>query len=175
MTIQGNSGRVADFVSEIELLKIIRIMQAFPMNPADGGFCHGVDEGHRGYEWFKNHVLSPIEQHFDQKLNLIFGMYLDLHEPFAVHSDIRACAGAPLLSCLIPCSVNYQSHLCSLATTDVFNELDTGQGPPTNPTLQASYQWNRGDLIWWHSHLFHSSGAFTDFKTKQAIVLHTYV
>jgi hypothetical protein len=145
------------------------------MNPADGGFCHGVDPQHRAYSWFKNHVLVPIEQHFGRELKLIFGMYLDLHQPFTIHSDLRPCEGTPLVSCLIPCSVDYQAHLCSLATTDVFNELDTGQGPPTNPTTQASYQWNRGDLIWWHSHLFHNSGAFTDFKTKQAIVLHTYV
>lgn len=172
--IQGRSGQVSNFIPEIELLKIIRIMQAFPMMPVDGGFCHGVDSQHRGYIWFKNHVLAPVENYFNRELKLIFSMYLDLHKPFSTHSDIRPCEGTPLVSCLIPCSVDYQAHLCSRASTDVFNELDTGQGPPAQPNLQASYIWNRGDLIWWHTSLFHNSGIFRDFKTKQGIVLHTY-
>ena len=175
MQVHGKSGHVKDYIEHDDLLRIIRIMQSFPMNPADGGFCHGVDHQHRAYDWFRVHVLESLCKHFDRDLKLVFGMYLDLHSPFTIHSDIRPCEGEPYVSCLIPCSVNYQAHLCSLATTTVYNELDTGQGPPTEPTLQANYTWNRGDLIWWNTSLFHSSGEFKDFQNKQSIVIHTYV
>jgi hypothetical protein len=175
MEIKGRSGHVPNFVSEQDLLRIIRTLQSFPINPVDGGHCHGVDKNHMAYDWFRVNLLERVSKVFDRDLQLVFGMYLDLREPFGVHSDVRPCDGQPYISCLIPCSVNYQAHLCELATTTVFNEMDNGVGPPENPTFQADYAWSRGDLIWWNTPLFHSSGQFEKFSSKQSIVIHTYV
>lgn len=119
--------------------------------------------------------MTRLCEYFQRDLKLVFGMYTDLDQPFGVHSDIRPVDGEVYASCLIPVSVNHDPLLCSLATTDVFHELDHGGPIPQNPTLQSSYQWRRGDLIWWDTRLYHSSGTFDQFQNKQAIVIHTYV
>jgi hypothetical protein len=74
--------------------------------------------------------------------------------------------------------VDHDPGQVHLASTNVFCELDTGPGygpPPEHVTLQQTWRWRRGDLIWWDTRLFHNSGAFEGFSSKQAIVIHTYV
>jgi hypothetical protein len=150
-------------------------MSKFDSQPATNGIAHGLDPKHLAFPWFRTLVMGRLEHVFQQPLKLVFAMYLDISSPFGIHSDIRPCDGEPYVSCLIPVSVDHDPDLCHLATTDVYQEVDTGGLPPNNPTLAASYTWQRGDLIWWHTPVYHTSGAFDGFSSKQSIVVHTYV
>ena len=178
--IFGKTGCEPSFMSSADLSQAIDIFRKFNSTPAGGGIgvCHGLDQNHQLYPWFKRQFISKLNKVFDANLNLVFAMYLDLSKPFAVHSDIRPCTGQLYASCLIPCSVDNDPKLTNCASTNVFNEIDTGTGygkPPDSVTLQQSWQWNRGDLIWWDTRVFHNSGDFVNFTSKQAIVIHTYV
>ena len=178
--IFGKTGCETNFMSSADLSQAIDIFRKFDSNPTAGGIgvCHGLDQNHQLYPWFKRQFISKLNKVFDTNLNLVFAMYLDLSKPFAVHSDIRPCTGQLYASCLIPCSVDNDPKLTNCASTNIFNEIDTGTGygePPTSVTLQQSWQWNRGDLVWWDTRLFHNSGDFVNFTSKQAIVIHTYV
>lgn len=174
--VKNETGQVVDFYPEQELQQAVDIFLRFPSQPATpSGICYGVDHQHRGYLWFKQKFMARLCDYFQRDLKLVFGMYTDLDQPFAVHSDIRPVDGEVYVSCLIPVSVDYDPALCGLAVTDVFCELDQGGPAPEHPTLQSRHHWHRGDLIWWDTRLYHSGGVFDQFQTKQAIVIHTYV
>lgn len=174
--VPGEFGSVANFIDEKDLQDAVRILKSFPSNPATTGICHGVSIDHKGYLWFKKTMMTRLEKYFGRDLKLVFGMYLDLYKPFTVHSDIRPCEGEVYASCLIPVSVDNNPELCNLAHTKIYHESDAGgTPPPANPTERAICTWNRGDLIWWHTPVFHCSGDFVNFDTKQCIVVHTYV
>lgn len=174
--VQNETGAVTDFISAQELDQAVEIFLKFPSQPAKpSGVCYGVDHQHLGYLWFKTKFMSKLEDYFQRRLNLVFGMYADIDEPFGTHSDIRPVPGQVFASCLIPVSVDHDVSACGKACTDIYNEIDTGQAVPGNPTLKQRHIWQRGSLIWWDTKLYHSSGSFNNFTSKQSIVIHTYV
>jgi hypothetical protein len=175
--VKNEAGLVVNFYPEQELQQAVETFLRFPGQPATpSGTCYGVDHHSLSYLWFKKKFMTRLCDYFQRDLKLVFGMYSDLDQPFDIHSDIRPVPGEVYASCLIPVSVDHDPLLCNLASTDVYNEIDQGgQPPPDNPTLKSRYYWSRGDLIWWDTRLYHSSGRFDQFKNKQAIVIHTYV
>ena len=174
--VKNNSGIAENFISDSEIDQAVAIFKSFPSQPAQpSGVCYGVDNNHLGYLWFKNKFMTLLENYFETRLNLVFGMYADLDVPFGMHSDIRPVPGQVYASCLIPVSVDHDKNLVDLARTVVYNELDTGGSRPDNPGLKQEYIWQRGQMFWWDTRLYHCSGKFDRFKTKQSIVIHTYI
>ena len=41
--------------------------------------------------------------------------------------------------------------------------------------LDKIFNWTPYDMIWWNSELDHCSSHFKNFKSKECIVVHTYV
>lgn len=175
MTLDHSAGVIPGFFSSAFVNIVVAQLQQFPSQPVDYGICHGVSPGHKGYPWFKKSILTPIAEKFNLDLKLGMGMYLDINNPFGIHSDMKHIPSMPGISFLIPVSVNHGNLPIELATTDVFLERDDGIAPPAEPTLQLQARWSVGDLIWWETDILHTSGAFNGFDNKQAIVLHTYV
>lgn len=175
--VPNHNGVIYNFMPDPWLSEAEAVFKTFPATAARGGWCHGVDQKNlRGYAWFRHKFMNPLNEMFGHDVKLVFGMYLDISQPFGIHSDIRPVEGRPYFSCLIPCSVDNDPLKVTQATTEIYDGLDDGTGVvPENLQLRRSCPWRRGDLIWWDTHLFHSSGQFEDFASKQAIVIHTYV
>ena len=175
--IKEQSGVVKNFLTEVELDAAIDVFKKFNSVPVPNGTSHGITPNHVGYAWFNKFIMKKLHEQFGPDFKLKFAMYQDLTQPFGVHSDLyHVIPNNPFISCLIPCSVDYNPDLTNLATTDLFEEIDTDATTiPTNPTPRARVTWHRGDLIWWDTCLFHSGGEFTKFSSKQSIVMHTYV
>lgn len=175
--VQGKTGIVPNFINDADLDSAIKVFQTFAPTEVPNGISHGVTPEHQGYLWFNKIFMKRLYEKFGSEFKLVFAMYMDLTQPFGIHSDLYHLSKGrqPFVSCLIPCSVNHDPLLTYLATTDVYAELDHGQPPPENPTLLTQTEWKRGDLIWWDTRLFHTGGTFDGFDSKQSIVIHLYV
>jgi hypothetical protein len=190
-------GTVDNFFDHTSMAKFTEIFKKFNFSKGEGNAYHGIDNTHLGYLWFKKFILDPVAQEINPDLKLIFGMFLDCIAPFQIHTDLKPLPEANarhFLSFLLPCSVDNDPALCNLASTLFFDVRTDDQTPdishlhdthlshvPFEETykysLQKELKWNVGDLIWWDSKLNHVSSNFlkNGYKSKQAIVFHTYV
>ena len=203
INVNLNCGIINNFFSTEESTKLIQVFQK--LSPVDGSnnHCYGIDQNHLAFSWFRKVFLNQLANKFDPNLKLIFGMLLDCTVPFDIHNDIKSLPdpnGKHYMSCLMPYSVNYDTALCSNASTIIFNEqCDTiDQLPVVENNISDIYEsmishtspiycdrfsvklianWNIGDLIWWDSRLAHVSNNFISkgYQSKQCIVAHTYV
>ena len=203
INVNHNCGIINNFFSTEESAKLIEVFQKLAPVDGAGNDCYGIDQNHLAFSWFKKVFLNQLAKHFDPNLKLIFGMLLDCTVPFDIHNDIKPLPdtdGKHYMSCLVPYSVNYDTALCSKASTIIFNEqcAPIDQLPVIENNISDIYQsmishtspkyidrfsvklianWNTGDLIWWDSQLAHVSSNFVlqGYQSKQCIVVHTYV
>lgn len=156
------------------------------------GKTKGVDKNHKGYLWFKVKILDKIQEHFDKEFKLIYGHFMHSEKPLVEHQDCypellpEGCKS--YYSFLIPYSVDNDPEKCFHAATVIFKP---GKMSKENYELHASHcskdimeeldidsvhTWRMGDLIWWDNEAWHGSNNFTlSCKSKQALVIHTYV
>lgn len=194
-------GKIDDFFTAEQLNNIVNVFQKLDTVDNLPNNCYGIDKKHsKAYLWFNKIVLSSISTKFNPNLKLIFAMFLDCVEPFDIHNDLKEIpesGGKHFLSFLIPYSVNHNIELCNKASTLIFNEYTTSTCEVENNvsylyentlshvskektysiTLKENLTWNFGSLCWWDSKLLHVSNNFKKdgYKSKQAIVIHTYV
>lgn len=199
-------GQIKDFFESQDLLYLWSNFKKFQSHDGRGNDCHGVDQNHLGYLWFRKKVLDKINAQFSVESKLIFAMLLDCMTPFDIHHDIKPLPeskGKHWRSFLIPIAVDNDVHLVYHASTLIFNqsysntkEIEHAPDIENNISdlfkekishvdqsnlkkfsLRQELIWNAGDLLWWDSALCHVSNNFLDkgFRSKQAIVLHTYV
>lgn len=197
---KNSCGKIDNFFTVDQLHHMVNVFKQ--LDPVDGksNDCFGIDKNHKAYLWFNKIVLKPIANQFNPDLKLIFGMFLDCVEPFDLHHDLKDIPdsnGEHFLSFLIPYSVNNDTALCNKVSTVIFNESFPSDHVLENNTsymhentidhiskdvayritLKENLVWSLGSLCWWDSHLLHVSNNFRKdgYKSKQAIVIHTYV
>ncbi len=159
-----------------------------------GDKCYGIDVNNKAsYLWFKKKFFSKIQNYFKQDLKLIFAFYASFTKPFPIHKDIKPipnnAKGTPYISCLIPVSVDNNKDLCHLASTIIFKEEENKNAKKDHEEYLSHCEldvikkkqidkiitWSPLDMIWWKSELDHCSSHFSNFKTKECFVVHTYV
>ena len=193
------SGIIPEFVDYDTLndwVKILKTFEEHNQHQIGGlgviGASHGIDEHNkRGYMWFNKVILSKLKEHFDPNLGLVFGHYLNSRNAVRIHDDTfpdQITKGRPYISFLIPVSVDNDTGLCENSstiivkpgtmTTKEYNQYFTHEDQSVKErfAIDSVMTWRTGDLIWWNSEVYHASNNFrTTNKTKQSIVIHTYV
>jgi hypothetical protein len=163
--------------------------------------CYGIDKANQPAEiWFQKKVFSKIKKTVDMPtLKSIFGMYAESVSPYPLHTDEyhlgqKNIKGEPGISWLVPYQVDESSQKINQASTIIFNETNLKEEKNqidqdqinryfTHCDLETLkklsildiYNWEPGSLIWWDMRLFHCSGSFRNFKTKEMFVGHTYL
>lgn len=198
MDVLLKSGIIKNIFSSEKLdhWKNFFIKYCTPTKSKLGDDCFGVDiNSTRAYLWYNKEVFSEIKKNFNRDdLKTIFAMYAKFTKPFQIHHDVKPIPnngkGENYISCLIPLAVDGDPKLCSKVSTAVFKEKENPNAENDQRDLfqhcsiedlkrfsvDKNYLWEKGDIIWWDSRLYHSSCDFTqNFKNKEAIVIHTYV
>ena len=191
-------GKIDKFFDQKEMTNFVQVFKKLNFVDGSGNACYGIDQKHLAYSWFKKIILDRVAQEINPDLKLIFAMLLDCVIPFPIHKDIKLIPdpkGKHYVSFLLPYSVNDDVLLTKCASTLFFNtrtkdstvsdvsylHSDQLSHIPLEETykynLQQEIIWNIGDLLWWDSKLPHVSNNFLKhgYKSKQAIVFHTYV
>ena len=118
---------IENFISEIELEKIVKIMSKLPTGwkyKDTVGTSIGI--GHPLRNWFDKLVFKKVQKIFGDKCKMLFSMYLDEDDPFKIHSDyFHKRIGEPFITFLIPLSVDNNKNKVHLAKTIVFDQFDT--------------------------------------------------
>lgn len=201
---KNSCGKIEQLFTLDQLTNFVKIFKMVPTNDGAGNTCHGIAQGHPAYPWLKKTVLPPIIERFNPDLKLIFAMLLDCVKPFDIHYDLKPlpAVGNHFLSFLIPYAVNNDPELCKYASTILFEQSYNGIEPEKMPELKSNALdiheshishvpieqacrvsllteliWHPGDLLWWDSHLLHTSNNFikNGYTSKQGIIIHTYV
>ena len=196
-TFSDNCGFEKNFINEDKVLAIIESMKQFDPTPIPEGELFGVDAKHPQYDWFLDEFFYLLKDYTRRSdLKLVFGMYADVHESFKIHRDIKELPepqpnARHFASFLIPISVDQKKEKCNQNCTLVFDNIiqpeplvDQYWHNRVKHTPDMWYYkllrditWEPYSLIWWNS-LYPHCGAHMpslDFKTKQMIVVHTYV
>ena len=157
------------------------------------GFSHGIDgKNIKGFMWFDKVILNRIRKYFDPSLLLIFGHYATTTIPIKIHGDTfpdnLPDGASPYKSFLIPVSVDGDTNLCYKSSTITVNPGEmsnadylkhfTHQDEEIKNLFQIDkvLEWKSGNLLWWDNTQWHASNNFnTTSKTKESIVIHTYV
>ena len=102
------ANEIKNFISEIELEKIVKIMSKLPTGwkyKDTVGTSIGI--GHPLRSWFDKIVFKRVQEIFGDKCKMLFSMYLDEDDPFKVHSDyFHKRIGEPFITFHIPLSVD---------------------------------------------------------------------
>lgn len=198
MDVNLKSGIIKNIFSEQQLENWKNVFKKYcvPTKSKLGDDCFGIDiNSTRAYLWYTKELFPEIKRIFDRAdLKTIFAMYAKFTRPFQIHHDVKPIPnnmkGQNYISCLMPLAVNGDPKLCNQVSTAVFDEKENPSFEDDHNnlfqhcsiedlkkfTVRENYNWNRGDLIWWDSRLYHSSCDFTQkFKNKEAFVIHTYV
>ena len=119
-------GQIKNLFSESELDSLVQILSKMPVIEAGNNMCHGVNESHIMYNWFKKQCFSRIQDLFGDDCKLVFGMYLVENKPWGIHTDSYHCDSfddrQPFMSMLIPYSVDFKKELCNQSATIMFQE-----------------------------------------------------
>jgi hypothetical protein len=190
-----NYNKIQSFITSYESTQFKKIfLKNTPTSTEYSDKCYGIDINNtKSYLWFRKTLLPRINKFFDVELKLIFAFYSSFTKPFIIHKDLKPIPnnlkGRPFVSCLIPVSVDNDINRCHLASTIIFKtgknvnaeldqknylshcQLDTLK----NKKINKIFSWSSNDMIWWRSELDHCSGYFSNFKSKECFVIHTYV
>lgn len=184
-------------MSEDKVFNIVNSMKQFDPTLISEGTLFGVDKKHDQFDWFMSEFFYLLKDYTKRHdLKLVFGMYADVHESFKIHKDIKELPepqpmARHFASFLIPISVDHDKEKCKQNCTLVFENRLQNE-PLVDQYWQKSVKhtpdmwyykllrditWEPYSLIWWNS-LYPHCGAHLpslDSKTKQMIVVHTYV
>jgi ectoine hydroxylase-related dioxygenase (phytanoyl-CoA dioxygenase family) len=157
---------------------------------AENSITYGIDKNNKKmYLWFEHVILKSLRKEFPE-CELFFAHYMDSKTPLHIHCDTfpEKEDYTPYVSFLIPISVDNDAELCNNSSTII---LDPGTGDSndyekyfTHESVEKVSQykirqvleWNKGDLLWWDSTLYHASNNFLKTNSsKQCIVIHTKI
>lgn len=157
---------------------------------AENSISHGIDKNNKKmYLWFEHVILRRLYKDFGN-CELVFAHYMESKTPLHIHCDtfVEIEEYTPYVSFLIPISVDNDAKLCNNSSTII---LDPGIGDSTDYQkyfthesvekvsqykIRQVLEWNKGDLLWWDSTLYHASNDFLKTNSsKQCIVIHTKI
>lgn len=150
------------------------------------------------YPFIKKKAIGKLEQLFNRPLSLDQGMLLKGKIPWKIHNDFTYGVSSPDLTILIPLNeqqINTHTVVFNEVCTSNFNDYKLKNAKlVTNAadihgtlmshvpsedleyvSLQGSYQWIPGSVIYWDRKLLHASDNFpkNNLTEKFALVLFT--
>lgn len=153
------ANKIQNFATEEELVLWTTALTSANSHIIKDNDCHGVSEDHILYDWFVANCFEKIKSVMDDdKLKVMFGMYLNETRPWKIHTDAYHVLDYPgrqtAKSFLMPLSVDNRFDLVSESRTIVFNEYgkDNNIAELSDNTLLASSAINIYD-----KHLSHNS------------------
>lgn len=128
------SGEFPNLFSESEMDYLVSCMMHLDPILIQDNICKGINEDHFLYQWFDQNCFSRIKHHIGHEARLVFGMYLEEHDMWNVHTDAYHCDAyhdrIPYLSMIIPYSVDNRKDLVTHSSTIIFNESSDDFAPP---------------------------------------------
>lgn len=121
------AGQIHNFASENDLKLWETLLSKTNPQTFSGNDCHGVNEDHKTYKWLVKHCFEKIKIAIgDEKLKVVFGMYLNETNPWKIHTDAYHVENysnrTTAISFLMPLMVNNNVSLVNKTRTIVFNE-----------------------------------------------------
>ena len=121
------ANKIQNFATEEELVLWTTALTSANSHIINDNDCHGVSEDHILYDWFVANCFEKIKSVMDDdKLKVMFGMYLNETQPWSIHTDAYHVIDYPgrqtAKSFLMPLSVDNNVDLVSKSRTIVFNE-----------------------------------------------------
>ena len=198
------AGQHFNVFSTEELAAITTALERLKDRPNQGteqayAYTNGFGPGDLIYPFFKKIVLERLQTVLGRELHLTTGMYLKERQPWGIHTDYVKGDAVPDLAVLIPLDTQgLDTH------TVVFNEQckntfeqfmqttllpsvgaqDLLQNVMSHETidrlqyvsLQGTYAWRLGSVIFWDRRLLHASDNFqaAGITEKRALVLFTH-
>lgn len=121
------AGQIHNFATEKELQLWKTALSSANTQTIKDNDCHGVSEDHMLYDWFVTNCFEKIKIAIgDEKLRVMFGMYLNETKPWGIHTDgyhvEKFDNRKTAISFLMPLSVDFDDSLADKSRTIVFNE-----------------------------------------------------
>lgn len=136
-------------------------------------------------------------EHVFGKFEIVFVSYSNSRKPVGLHTDEqfhseKGLPGKHYFSFIVPYSVDDNFDKCGMASTVIFDDYAQYERPDNavehhqtylkhireseleTVKVKEKHEWQHGSLIWWDSELYHASGCYDNFTTKQCLVGHTY-
>jgi hypothetical protein len=198
------AGQHFDVFSAEELATITTALERLKDRPNQGteqayAYTNGFGPGDLIYPFFKKIVLERLQTVLGRELHLTTGMYLKESQPWGIHTDYVKGDAVPDLAVLIPLdtqgldthtvvfneqckdtfdqfiqdnqplAVGAQDLLQNLMSHETANRLQ-------HVSLQGTYAWRQGSVIFWDRRLLHASDNFltAGITEKRALVLFTH-
>ena len=137
-------------------------------------------------------------EHVFGKFEIVFVSYANSRKPVGLHTDHhyhieKGLPGKNYFSFIVPYSVDDNLEKCDMASTVIFDDYakyerqdnavahhqtylkHISESELGTVRVKQKHKWQHGSLIWWDSELFHASGCYDEFETKQCLVGHTYI
>lgn len=121
------AGQIQNFATEEELALWTTALTSANSHTIKDNDCHGVSEDHILYDWFVANCFEKIKSVMDDdKLKVMFGMYLNETKPWKIHTDAyhvqEYSNRETAISFLMPLMVDNTTSLVTKSRTIVFNE-----------------------------------------------------
>ena len=82
------ANKIQNFATEEELVLWTTALTSANSHIINDNDCHGVSEDHILYDWFVANCFEKIKSVMDDdKLKVMFGMYLNETQPWSIHTD----------------------------------------------------------------------------------------
>jgi hypothetical protein len=128
------AGQVQNFASDRELEKWSLATKTASSISVKDNAMNALGQGHVLYDWFLEDCFSRVKTAIgDDKIKLIFSMFLNEITPWGIHTDSYHTSKFPdrksAISCLIPISIDNDPLLCNKSHTIIFNEANRDYVP----------------------------------------------